>query len=79
MANSKHAEYIEYARKKLEETALQYAQCKTMGFYMENEQRVFPCTVDIETYNKMFLGNLGRAAEALLQELSCTPLPKRKV
>jgi hypothetical protein len=71
--------YLEAVRRKLEDVALQYAQCKNMGFYMENGNRVYPCSTDRTMMAEMFLGNLGRAAEDLLAELSSAPLPERKV
>jgi len=75
---SQQEKYIEGARRKLEEVALNYARMKALGEYFEDGIRRKISFDDWKDYTEMFKNNLARAAEDLFAEISLTPLPERK-
>lgn len=75
---SKHLKYLEGARQRLEESALQYARMKTMGMYLESGRHVIVSANDRQMYEDNFASELHRLAVQLLAELASAPLPARK-
>lgn len=75
------SKYLEGARQKLEEAALNYARMKASGHYLERRSGesfiVRVCGSDRDSYLDMFTKNTLMASCDLLDEMMAADLPKR--